>query len=154
MAVKIDKNLAVGERVLVLGLGNILLKDEGVGVHVIRNLQELALPENVEVIDGGTAGLDMLLSEEGSYKLIVIDATKAGGKPGTIYKAKVNSGDIDKLLQVFEREQDLKVSSHQFGLIESLAAAQSLRGSSWNSTGTGAAGFGPRGSIRYVKVSR
>ena len=125
MTVKTGKNLAIGERILVLGLGNILLKDEGIGVHVIRELQGLALPENVEVIDGGTAGLDMLLSQEGSYKLIVIDAARAGGKPGTIYKAKVEGGEIDKLARIFGREKDLKISSHQFGLIESLTAAQS-----------------------------
>lgn len=125
MTIKTDKNLAIGERVLILGLGNILLKDEGIGVHAIRKLQELTLPENVEIIDGGTAGLDMLLSQEGLYKLIVIDAAKAGKKPGTIYKAKVSGEEIDKLPHIFGREQDLKISSHQFGLIESLTAAQS-----------------------------
>jgi hydrogenase maturation protease len=125
MTVKTGKNLAVGERILVLGLGNILLKDEGIGVHVIRELQGLALPENVEVIDGGTAGLDMLLSQEGSYKLVVVDAAKAGEKPGTIYKAKVKGGEMDKLARTLGGDKELKISSHQFGLIESLTAAQS-----------------------------
>lgn len=124
MTVKINENLTATERVLVLGLGNILLKDEGVGVHIAKQLQGLALPDNVEVVDGGTAGLDMLMMQESSYKLVVIDATKAGGKPGAIYKAEVKGPDIDKLAKTFSPWKDLKISSHQFGLIEALAAAE------------------------------
>jgi hypothetical protein len=46
--------------ILVLGIGNILLRDEGVGVRVIERIREAALPEGVEVVDGGTAGADLL----------------------------------------------------------------------------------------------
>ena len=76
-------------RVLVLGLGNILLRDEGAGVHAAQELQKQSLPGNVEVIDGGTAGLEILLSQQCPYKLLVIDATKAGNEPGTIYKIRL-----------------------------------------------------------------
>lgn len=132
MPAKTSTNLTVntanscgrGGRILVLGLGNILLKDEGLGVHVARQLQTLALPGNVEVIDGGTAGLDMLLSQEDLDKLVVIDATRAGRKPGTIYKARLKAGEIGKLTRIFSQGEDLKISSHQFGLIDALAAAQ------------------------------
>lgn len=132
MPVKTSTNLMVspanscgkGGRILVLGLGNILLKDEGLGVHVAKQLQALALPGNVEVIDGGTAGLDMLLSQKDLDKLVVIDATRGGKKPGTIYKARLKAGEIDKLTRIFGRDKDLKISSHQFGLIDALAAAQ------------------------------
>jgi hydrogenase maturation protease len=72
--------------ILILGIGNILLKDEGVGVHVVRKLKEMSLPENVEVLDGGTAGLDLADFIAGRKKLIVIDAVNAGEKPGTIYR--------------------------------------------------------------------
>ncbi|MCJ7674032.1 MAG: hydrogenase maturation protease [Sedimentisphaerales bacterium] len=48
-------------RILVLGLGNILLRDEGVGAHVVALLQKEPLPADVEVVDGGTAALDALL---------------------------------------------------------------------------------------------
>lgn len=75
-------------RIVVLGLGNMLLKDEGIGVHVAQWLQEKNLPGNVEVIDGGTSSLDILLLQEGPYKLVVVDAMKTGKKPGTIYKAR------------------------------------------------------------------
>ncbi len=113
-------------RVLVVGVGNILLKDEGVGVHVAQKLQELSLPSDVEVIDGGTAGLDILLLHEDVERLIVIDATRAGKKAGTIYKAHLMAGEMGKLTQLFDRRADSKISLHQIGLIEALAAAEKL----------------------------
>jgi len=111
---------------LVLGLGNILLKDEGVGVHVAGELQKQNLPANVEVIDGGTAGLDILLAQEGLDKLVVIDATRAGRKPGTIYKARLKAGEMDKLTRIFGQDKDSKISSHQVGLIDALSAAEKM----------------------------
>jgi hydrogenase maturation protease len=91
MMVKTSTNLIVGKaskcaedtKILILGVGNILLKDEGIGVHIARKLQKQQLPDNVEVIDGGTASLDVFLSWQKPYKLIVIDAIKGGRKPGT-----------------------------------------------------------------------
>ena len=113
-------------RVLILGLGNILLKDEGIGAHIATELQKHNLPENVEVIDGGTSGLDILLSQEGSYKLVVVDALKAGKEPGTIYKAGFKSRDKGELTKIFSRKRNSKISLHQVGLIEALAAAEKL----------------------------
>jgi hydrogenase maturation protease len=72
--------------ILVLGIGNLLLKDEGVGVHAVQKLQEMDLPDHVEVVDGGTAGLDLLEWIDGRDKVVVIDAVKSGGIPGTIYR--------------------------------------------------------------------
>jgi len=80
--------------VLILGIGNLLMKDEGVGVHVVEKLKEMQLPDNVEVLDGGTAGLDLVDFIEGRKKLIVIDAVNAGGKPGTIYRLTEENLDI------------------------------------------------------------
>jgi hydrogenase maturation protease len=80
--------------ILILGIGNLLLKDEGVGVHVVKKLKEMPLPENVEVLDGGTAGLDLVDFIEGRKKLIVIDAVNAGDKPGTIYRLTEENLDI------------------------------------------------------------
>jgi hydrogenase maturation protease len=115
---------AADTKILVLGVGNILLKDEGIGVHIAQKLQKHQLPDNVEVIDGGTASLDIFLSWQKPYKLIVIDAIKRGRKPGTIYNIRFKNGEIDKLIQSFNQNKDLKVSSHQFGLIDALATAQ------------------------------
>jgi hydrogenase maturation protease len=72
--------------ILVLGIGNILLKDEGIGVHVANTLMEMPLPPEVEVMDGGTMGIDLLFYIEGRKKVIVIDTVKAGEPPGTMYR--------------------------------------------------------------------
>lgn len=71
--------------IVVVGVGNLLLKDEGVGVHVIKELQELDLPPDVELIDGGTAP-DLIAYIEAGDKLIIVDAATAGGEPGTVYR--------------------------------------------------------------------
>jgi len=134
MTVKIDSGSVISSgdscrkssRVLVLGLGNVLLRDEGVGVHVAGELQKVALPRNVEVIDGGTAGLDILLSQEGLYKLVVIDATRAGKKPGTIYKARLKAKEKDELVRIFGQDRESKISLHQVGLIDALAATEKM----------------------------
>ena len=74
-------------QIAVLGVGNLLLKDEGVGVHVVQALQKSdKLPSNVRLIDGGTATLDTLHLIEDMDKIIVIDAVKGGCAPGTIYR--------------------------------------------------------------------
>jgi hydrogenase maturation protease len=71
---------------LVLGLGNELLGDEGVGVHAARQLQERYLPEETKVLDVGTAILDALPDIENAGRVIVLDAMKDGRPPGTVYK--------------------------------------------------------------------
>ncbi len=113
-------------RVLVVGVGNILLKDEGVGVHVVNRLLELSLPGDVEVIDGGTAGLDILLLHEGVDKLVVIDAMRTGKKPGTIYKGRFKAGESEELAWIFGQSAKSKISLHQVGLIDALAAAEKM----------------------------
>ena len=113
---------SIEHRVLILGIGNILLKDEGIGVHVAHELQKYDLPSNVEIIDGGTAGLDILLLQEGLYKLVVIDAIKAGNKPGTIYKTKYLA---PQFIAGFSAGQS-QVSLHQFGLVDALTAAEKM----------------------------
>ena len=129
MPVEINTNLEVPsknysgiKRILILGIGNILMKDEGIGVHIVHQLQEQDLPDNVEVIDGGTAGLDILLSQEGLYKLVVIDAIKAGNKPGTIYKTKCLA---PQFIAGFSAGQS-QISLHQLGLLDALAVAEKL----------------------------
>ena len=114
------------QRLLVLGLGNILLRDEGIGVHVVQSLQQSPLPPNVDVSDAGTAGRDVLLLQQGSYKLLVVDATRAGSTPGTIYKARFEPDGSDKLSRIFGHNRNSEISLHQFGLIDALAAAQKL----------------------------
>ena len=72
-------------RIVVVGVGNLLMKDEGVGIHVIQHLQEMELPPDIELIDGGTAP-DLIAYIKAGDKLIIVDAAHAGGEPGTIYR--------------------------------------------------------------------
>jgi len=72
--------------ILILGIGNILLQDEGVGVRVIEYLQTQPVPPNVELIDGGTAGFDLLDIISDRRAIILIDAIDAGHLPGTIVR--------------------------------------------------------------------
>ena len=70
--------------ILVLGVGNYLMGDEGVGVHVIQEMATMKLPDNVDILDGGTGGF-LLLNCFESYKAVIfIDATMDGQKEGTI----------------------------------------------------------------------
>jgi len=73
-------------RVLVAGIGNIFLGDDGFGVEVVRRLSSRELPEGVEVVDFGIRGMDLAYALHDDYDLIVfVDATPRGGEPGTVY---------------------------------------------------------------------
>jgi hydrogenase maturation protease len=100
------------DRIVVLGVGNILLRDEGVGVRVIEKLQtQYSLPENVRVVDGGTQGLWLLSTIQEADHLIVVDAVLGGGEPGTIYR--LTKEDLPKGLRI-------KQSAHDSDLVEAL----------------------------------
>ncbi|OHD68706.1 MAG: hypothetical protein A2W19_12900 [Spirochaetes bacterium RBG_16_49_21] len=75
-------------RVLILGIGNLLKSDDGLGVHIIRYMEESAvtLPDGVELLDGGTAGFDLLGLIEDYDKIVIVDALKTDDKPGSIYR--------------------------------------------------------------------
>jgi hydrogenase maturation protease len=98
-------------RIVVLGVGNQLFQDEGVGVHVVNTLLEnkLSYP-NLEIVDGGTCP-EFAYLVEGADKLIVVDAVEGGEKPGTIYRF-----GIDDVKQDFP----IRMSLHQMGLIDNL----------------------------------
>jgi hydrogenase maturation protease len=104
---------------LVLGLGNILMRDEGLGVRVVeRLLEDCQFPPEVKVVDGGTLGLDLLPWVEEADRLLVIDAVDKGAEPGSL--ARLEGEEVPTFLGV-------KISPHQMGLADLLAAAQ-LRG--------------------------
>lgn len=71
-------------RILVLGIGNLLMGDEGIGVHAVRHLSTSPVPEGVDVVDGGTGGFHLLSYFEDYPSLIMIDATMDGQPPGTV----------------------------------------------------------------------
>lgn len=73
----------------VIGMGNLLLTDEGVGVHAIRALRRVSLPPEVEVIEGGTSP-DVMTYIETADRLIIIDAMETGDEPGAIYRLPID----------------------------------------------------------------
>jgi hydrogenase maturation protease len=72
------------KKTLVLGLGNVLMGDEGIGVHVVRTLEQQKLPEGVECLDGGTGGFILLEPLQSADRVILIDAAADGNAPGTV----------------------------------------------------------------------
>jgi hydrogenase maturation protease len=73
-----------GARILIIGVGNYLLMDEGVGIHIINELEQYKLPQNVEIYDGGTGGFKLVDLVYGANKVIFIDAVDMGKRPGTV----------------------------------------------------------------------
>ncbi|QWK20307.1 MAG: HyaD/HybD family hydrogenase maturation endopeptidase [Hydrogenobacter thermophilus] len=105
-------------RTLLLGIGNILLSDEGLGVRAVEELKSrFKFPPYVELMDGGTLGMDLLYFMEGFERLLVIDAVLGGNPPGTLYK--FSDGEVKAY---FKR----KVSAHELGFQEILALADLL----------------------------
>jgi len=72
--------------ILVLGIGNTLLGDEGVGVHVVRALMESPAPPGVQYLDGGTGSLVLLEPMQEARRIILVDATADGNPPGTLQR--------------------------------------------------------------------
>lgn len=72
--------------ILILGIGNLLLRDEGVGIHVVQKMKEMELSPGIEVMDGGTMGLNLLYYIENRDRVIVVDTVIVGDPPGTIYR--------------------------------------------------------------------
>jgi hydrogenase maturation protease len=104
-------------KVTVIGVGNLLLKDEGVGIHVIRAIQEKP-PEcnsDVTIIEGGTCPDILYLLSERVEKLLIVDAVKGGGEPGSIYRFAPD--DI-------EFRRGTITSVHQLGLAEGFKAME------------------------------
>ncbi len=98
------------QKIVILGVGNLLLSDEGVGVHVANELMKMKLPPDVSVVDGGTDGFRLLNVITEADRLIVIDAVKGGAEPGSIYRF-----DID---EVKSCPPGFKTSVHQIGILE------------------------------------
>lgn len=100
-------------RIVVLGVGNILLTDEGVGVRAVEQLgHDYRLPPEVEIIDGGTTGMEMLEDLSGVDHLIIVDAVRSGKPPATM--VRIAGDDVPVFFKT-------KLSPHQIGLSDVLA---------------------------------
>ncbi len=101
--------------ILVLGVGNVLLKDEGVGVRMVERLNaKYDVPPNVDIIDGGTQGLKLMGMITAADKLLVIDAVKNKGVPGDLYRFS-----YDEIPYALRQKNSL----HQADLLECLTLA-------------------------------
>ena len=98
-------------RIAVIGVGNILMGDEGVGVRAVEELGRLKLPEGVQLIDAGTA-IHSLMGRLSEFdKLVIIDAVKGGRPPGTIYRLALDE---------IESDPSRILSLHDLGVLETL----------------------------------
>ncbi len=103
---------------LILGVGNLLLSDDGAGVHGVQRLQAQArLPEHIHTLDGGTLGMALLPFLEGITHLLILDAVHWGGEPGELVRL---SGE--EVREYFTQ----KISLHELGIAELLQNARLL----------------------------
>ncbi len=105
-------------KVTLIGLGNLLLRDEGIGIHAVRALEAgYQADPGLEIVDGGTAGLDLLPYIESRDRVLIIDAVNFRKEPG--YIGVLENQEIPAMFTY-------KNSLHHFGLVDVLAAAQLL----------------------------
>ena len=103
--------------VLILGIGNILLQDEGVGVRVVEYLQHKKLPESIELVDGGTSGADLIDILADRRKVVIVDAVDAGKAPGTVIRFEEED---------HENIPNSALSLHELGIAETLKMTAKL----------------------------
>jgi hydrogenase maturation protease len=102
--------LMVKPRIVVIGVGNLLMKDEGIGIHAVKALQEIGLPADIELIDGGTSP-DLIAYTRAGDKIVIIDAAKAGGEPGAVYRYRPED---------LAAGREKLTSAHGLGVVENL----------------------------------
>jgi len=102
-----------GGHVLVLGIGNVLMGDEGVGVHVVQHLERTPLPANTQCLDGGTGSFLLLEPMQQARRVILVDATIDGNAPGT----------VRRLTPRFSSDYPATLTAHDIGLKDLLDAA-------------------------------
>ena len=90
------------KKIVVVGIGNLLLGDEGFGIRVVEELRKLKLPENVEVHDGGTLGLQILNFLDNADFAIIVDVVKAKGKPGQLFVFEINDAKSKPMLSMHD----------------------------------------------------
>lgn len=115
----VDQPSLARPALIVIGLGNPLRGDDGVGVRVIEALKEQALPDGVEVVDGGTQGLGIVNLMEGWQRVILVDAADMGQDPGQFVHLT-----LDEILLPGDNQ---KLSIHNAGLRDALLLARALK---------------------------
>ncbi|MFC2066060.1 HyaD/HybD family hydrogenase maturation endopeptidase [Chloroflexota bacterium] len=109
------KNPAPSPCILILGVGNILLSDEGVGIRVVEAMKGMTLPDHVELMDGGTGAFDLFNIIADRDNVIIIDAVKGGGEPGAVYRFRPDDISV---------QGQYLTSVHQVSLMDTLTMAK------------------------------
>lgn len=105
--------------ILILGLGNLLQGDDGVGCRVAQELEKRALSDTIQVIDGGTPGIGLLNLLEGHQRAMIIDAAEMGIIPGEFKRLRAED--------VLRAGAAQRISLHHTGITDTLALARELR---------------------------
>lgn len=105
--------------ILILGLGNLLQGDDGIGCHVAQALETRALPPHVEVLDAGTPGIGLLNLIEGRARVIIVDAAELGLEPGAWRRFEAQALALTGAKERF--------SLHRSGIADALALARELK---------------------------
>lgn len=95
--------------IAIVGVGNVLMGDEGIGVEIARRMQMMSLPDDVEVIDGGTLGLELAVHLRGKVAVIILDAIALDAEPGSVFRVEIEKAD---------QLSSIRRSSHDGGLGE------------------------------------
>ncbi len=106
----------IDNKILIMGLGNILLNDEGIGVQVVREMENLKLPDNVDLLDGGTGGFVLLSLFQDYNIIIIIDATLGDEE----------IGNIKVLEPKFSSDFPKSLSTHELGMKDMIESAMLL----------------------------
>ncbi len=114
----------VGMRILVAGVGNVLLGDDGLGPRLVERIRE-KLPPDVEVEDYGNSMIELLYDMADFDALIVVDAVSKGGKPGDIFVEEIEPGDIENI-DPEKASSLMHMSYHEADLESVLALAKAL----------------------------
>jgi hydrogenase maturation protease len=113
-----NKENPTAGRIVIIGVGNLLLKDEGLGIHAVRELKKKALPPAVEVLDGGVAGIGLLDLFQGARKLVFIDAADMSLAPGAVVRFTPD--------EIRSQSEIPRFSAHDVGVLEVLELARAL----------------------------
>lgn len=105
-------------KVLILGLGNLLMSDDGIGLRVTEGLKQKKWPPGVVILEVGTSVIQYLKEISRTRKLIAVDAVRAGGKPGSIYRLT-----LDELA-----DAPGQFESHSFSLLQVIQLARYITG--------------------------
>lgn len=109
----------MSRKLVIIGVGNLLMGDDGIGIHVVEALMKQKLPRNVAVFDGATRAFDVLEYMDGVDKAVIVDAYKKGGAPGSIYRFSFDPADE-------VQDNALNLSMHDINFLDALKAGKGI----------------------------